>query len=169
MNRHFFKLIWKKRKKNSLLIIEILISFLVLFAIFSVVIYNYGNYFQGLGYDYSDTWVINMNWRNTEQEVAREKLKHIEQHLHSQQQVEKLSFTGDAYPFSFSEIITSENNVRLGYIACDEHFFDVLKMPVISGKSFTLNDRMAKLRPVMLNQKAALELFHGESGRACVW
>ncbi|MFC2102669.1 ABC transporter permease [Bacteroidota bacterium] len=163
MNRHHFKLIWKKRSKNSLLILEILISFLVLFAIFTLVIYNYSNYFQHLGYDYTDTWVINMNWRNTPNDVAQEKLKHIEKHLRSQKQVEDLTFTIASYPFSFSSISTVENNVNLGYVSCDEHFFNVLRMPVTEGKSFTLDDRMAKLKPVMLNRKAAQELFNGEN------
>ena len=163
MNRHFFKLIWKKRGKNSLLILEILISFLVLFAIFSMLIYNYGNYFQGLGYHYENTWVINLNWRSTEPEVVSEKLKHIEQHLESQSQVEQLSFCMATYPFSFSQITTEENDVSLNYIGCDERFFEVLEMPVIEGKLFTLDDRMAKYKPVMLNRQAVLALFQGRN------
>jgi len=163
MTRHFFKLIWKKRRKNSLLIIEIMISFMVLFAIFSMLIYNYGNFFQELGYDYNNTWVVSLNWRNTETDVAREKLQHIKQYLDSQQPVEQVSFCMATYPFSFSQIITEENDVRLAYVGCDEHFFDALKMPFLQGKPFTLNDRRAKLRPVVLNQQAVVALFQGQN------
>lgn len=162
MNRHFFKLIWKKRRKNSLLILEILISFLVLFAIFSMLIYNYNNYFEGLGYNITDTWLISLNWRDTEPDVVGEKLKHLEQHLENQNQVEQLSFSMATYPFSFSQITTEENETVLGYVGCDERFFEVLKIPVTEGKPFTLNDRQVKLKPVMLNLQAALALFHGE-------
>jgi len=163
MNRHFFKLIWKKRGKNSLLILEILISFLVLFAIFSMIIYNYGNYFQGLGYDHTDTWLITLNWRNSDADITKEKLKHIEQHLLSQKQVEQISFCKATYPFSFSTITTEESNVTFDYVGCDERYFEVLRMPITEGQAFTLNDRMSHLRPVMLSRKAALALFHGEN------
>jgi putative ABC transport system permease protein len=87
------------------------------------------------------------------------KLQHIKQFLNSQQEIVEVSFCGTTYPFSFSQVTTSENDVGLGFVGCDENFFDVLNIQFLKGKSFTLNDRRAKLTPVVLNQQAADALF----------
>ncbi|WP_167516172.1 hypothetical protein [Mucilaginibacter metallidurans] len=44
MFKHLFKLIWNKKKQNFLLITEMLVSFLVLFAVFTLMMYYYNNY-----------------------------------------------------------------------------------------------------------------------------
>jgi putative ABC transport system permease protein len=159
MTSHFFKLIWKKRRKNSLLIIEIFISFMVLFAIFSSLIYNYSNYFQGLGYDYKDAWIINFDWPNTESEIAYEKLKTVRQHVLSHREVISGSFCKGTYPFSFTSMTWKENDVELEYVGCDTSYFSVLKISFVEGRSFCADDRMLKKKPVVLSRKAAEQFF----------
>src|ERR1051326_1784710 len=58
---HLFKLIWNKRKRNLLLLTEIFISFLVLFAVFTLIVYCYRNYDKPMGFDYENVWVVNYN------------------------------------------------------------------------------------------------------------
>ncbi len=59
MFKHLFKLIWNKKKQNFLLMSEILVSFLVIFAVFTLVVYYYHNYKKPMGIDYQDVWVVN--------------------------------------------------------------------------------------------------------------
>ena len=43
MFKHLFKLIWNKKKQNFLLMSEMFVSFLVIFAVFTLMIYYYQN------------------------------------------------------------------------------------------------------------------------------
>jgi putative ABC transport system permease protein len=162
MIRQLIKLVWKKRRKNALLIVELLISFMVLFAIFSTLIYNYSNYFQGYGYRYEDAWVLDFNWPSADDETVMEKLTAVRQHLLSEPEIESVSFCKVTYPFSFSNMTTDEQGVSLQFIICDTGYFTVLQMPFVEGKGFTLDDRMLRLEPVVLNKKAADLFFPGE-------
>jgi putative ABC transport system permease protein len=49
MFKHLFKMIWNKKKQNSLLIVEILLSFLVIFAVFTFGLNSYNNYAKPMG------------------------------------------------------------------------------------------------------------------------
>jgi putative ABC transport system permease protein len=59
MFKHLFKLIWNKKKQNFLLMSEMLISFLVIFAVFTLLVYYYNNYKKPMGLDYEDVWLVN--------------------------------------------------------------------------------------------------------------
>src|SRR5688500_4452622 len=61
MFKHLFKLIWNKKKQNFLLITEMFVSFLVLFAVFSMVVYFYQNYKKPRGFDYENVWVVSFS------------------------------------------------------------------------------------------------------------
>ena len=58
MLRHLFKLIWNKKRQNLLLMSEILVSFLVMYAIFTLVVYYYNNYKKPMGFSYDNVWSV---------------------------------------------------------------------------------------------------------------
>ncbi|WP_369826639.1 hypothetical protein [Siphonobacter sp. BAB-5405] len=61
MLRHFFTLIWNKRRTHALLIIEIWASFLVLFGVLTFLISNFRNYREPIGFSYENVWVLELN------------------------------------------------------------------------------------------------------------
>ena len=61
MVKHLFTLIWNKKKQNFLLISEMLVSFLVMFAVFTLLVYYYQNYQRPMGIEYEDVWTVNYN------------------------------------------------------------------------------------------------------------
>ena len=61
MFKHLFKLIWNKKKQNFLLMSEMLVSFLVIFAVFTLLVFYYNNYKKPIGLDYKGVWIINYN------------------------------------------------------------------------------------------------------------
>ena len=58
MLKHLFKLIWNKKKQNFLLMTEIFFSFLIMFAVFTLAVYNYQNYRRPMGFTYDDVWAL---------------------------------------------------------------------------------------------------------------
>lgn len=161
MIRQLIKLVWKKRAKNSLLIIELVISFMVLFAVFSLLIYNYGNFFQDKGFNPKDVWLMTFTWPSSDDSVAREKLTDIQKYLNGKQEIEGTAFSRETYPYSYTTMTTTENDIRMIYVSGDTAFFRVLQIPVSEGKEYTLDDLMLRLEPVIMNLKAVETVYPG--------
>ena len=58
MIKHLFKLIWKKRKSNSLIMLEIFVAFFILFAVSSLSVYFYKGYVKPAGIHTDNVWVV---------------------------------------------------------------------------------------------------------------
>ncbi len=50
MIRHLFKLIWNRKRTNVLMMTEIFVSFLVLFAVVALAVYMLDNWRRPIGY-----------------------------------------------------------------------------------------------------------------------
>ena len=61
MIRHLFTLMWNRKRANGLLLLEIVLAFVVLFAVGSVGVYNWRNYRTPLGFAYEHVWEVDMN------------------------------------------------------------------------------------------------------------
>src|SRR5579859_811830 len=100
MLRHLFRLIWNKKKQNLLLISEMLFSFLVIFAVFTLVVHNYRNYRKGTGFDHQNVWVV--NFQNLRKPGSADSLTRfyasVEQALRAIPQIVSVSFTSENYP-----------------------------------------------------------------------
>jgi putative ABC transport system permease protein len=58
MIRHLLKLAWHRKRANTLLLIEITASFLVVFAVGAFTVYFLGNWRRPLGYEWRNVWAI---------------------------------------------------------------------------------------------------------------
>jgi len=58
MLQQLFKIIWKRKKSNALIVAEVAIAFIIVFAISLLAIRNYLLYIEPLGFDYDDRWNI---------------------------------------------------------------------------------------------------------------
>jgi putative ABC transport system permease protein len=58
MIRHLLKLAWHRKRSNALLLVEIAVSFLVVFAVGTATLYLASNWWRPLGYDWKDVWSI---------------------------------------------------------------------------------------------------------------
>jgi putative ABC transport system permease protein len=163
MIKHIIKLIWSRKRKNFLLLLEIAISFLVLFAIGSMVIHNFQKYKLDLGYDYHDVWVIRFHWGDEDIETRRSKMIQVKQHLRSKTEIQNISATSGNHPYSFNTMTSMVNSVQSHYIICEDEFFDVLKIPLIDGEGFSEKDISRANRPIIINKKLAEELFPDEN------
>src|SRR3954454_19613778 len=105
MFRHLFKLIWNKKKQNFLLITEMFVSFIVMFAVFTLIVYYYHNYKEPTGFDYENVWVVNYTPPENIHGNDSAFLFHeaITNTLKSMPQVEAVSFASNNVPFSMSQ------------------------------------------------------------------
>src|ERR1700712_1440841 len=100
MVKHLFKMIWNKKKQNALLISEMLILFLVLFAVFTLLVYDYQNYKKPMGFNYENVWVVSYNnsvkTNNTDSLVLF--YETLRQTIKSLPGVKEISFVNDNIP-----------------------------------------------------------------------
>jgi len=55
---HIFKMMWQRKRANSLIIIEIVVAFIVLLAVVAFVRVSYLTYSAPLGFEFDNTWSI---------------------------------------------------------------------------------------------------------------
>ena len=166
MIRHFFKLIWNKKRSNALLIVEILVAFLVLFGVMSLMAYNYQNYSRPLGFKYEQVWCLNIRWNQDTAQIG-EKLKSIYQRIRSYPEVEIASRTNGNTPFANNQSNRSVDyqkvHVEGDIFGTDEHYAKTLGIEIAEGRWYTRADKGAKHTPAVINQIAKEKMFGKEN------
>jgi putative ABC transport system permease protein len=170
MFKHLFKMIWNKKKQNFLLMSEMLISFLVIFAVCTLAVYYYRNYKNPMGMEYENVWAV--SYENSFQtgnadslEIYNETLR---QTLQSMPQVKKVSFCGSNTPFSNS---TSQNGTsyngrhlnNVNYYLVDDHYKDAMHLDMLEGRWFDKQDAVYRNRPIVINNSFKKFFFGSES------
>lgn len=169
MFRHLFKLIWNKKKENFLMITEMLVSFLVIFAVLSMMVFYYHNYRQPMGFDYKDVWVVNyslpQNIQRNDSVMLFEQT--IKQMLRSMPQIKEASFSTHNVPFAMS---TSNSNlnyngkeVLTNIYQTETDYANVLNVHLNEGRWFTRGDNVSKIPPIVINEKLKEALFGNEN------
>lgn len=65
MIRHLFRLIWNRKRANALVISEIFVCFLVLFAVLTQILYNVHKYQKPLGFTYTNVAALKLRLQNS--------------------------------------------------------------------------------------------------------
>ncbi len=100
---HLFKLIWNKKKQNALLILEIFVSFMVMFAVFTVFVFYYRNYKLPMGFEHDKVWVVTYTQPDIKSKdsllLFKESVRNM---VKSMPEIEEMSFTSNNVPFSMN-------------------------------------------------------------------
>ncbi|HRN54977.1 MAG TPA: ABC transporter permease [Agriterribacter sp.] len=169
MFRHLFKIIWNKKKQNFLMITEMLISFLVMFAVFTMLVHFYRNYRTPMGMQYEHVWVINYN--NTLKTQNKDSImlfyEGLKQTIRSMPQVKGVSYSSFNIPFTQGTMMNGYeyNGKEIGTNFCqvDKDYTNVLQIQIEEGKWFDKNDVNARARSVVINNKLKQAFFGNEN------
>lgn len=169
MIRHLFTLIWNRKRTNALLIVEIFLAFVVLFAVGSVGVFTLRNYQAPLGFAYENVWQVNLNPGTQPRRDQFATLEQVLQHLRATPGVELVARTNFNTPFAFS---TSNGTVSarpgspeiaIDYYQASQELHDVLGLQLQQGRWFDRRDDATTHQPVVLTQLASDGLFPGQS------
>jgi len=165
--KHLFRLMWNRRKMNLLMIIEIFISYLVIFILCQSLVKFTFYYSEPLGFEYKNVWDLEINLNNLTGTDARNEIELIKQEIHSHPEVVKIS---EAYnlPYTSLDLKTTlelENNkfINTHLMLGDDNYADVLGIEVIEGRWFDASENVFTYEPVIINQKLKDELFPDEN------
>jgi putative ABC transport system permease protein len=166
MLKHLFKLIWNKKKQNSLLIAEILLSFMVMFAVFSFGVNSYRNYAKPMGIDYEHVWVINYNnsLKTTNSDSLTLFYEGLLRNIKALPQVQNASFTGNNIPFTNSHnntAITHQGKKinRVNMYMVDENYLNTLGAKMLEGRWYDRQDAASKAKIIVINNALKEKLF----------
>ncbi|WP_254451780.1 ABC transporter permease [Duganella vulcania] len=165
MLRHLLKLIWKRKSRNMMLSLEILLAFVVVFAIAAFALRSYQLYRMPTGFSYQDVWSASLNARN-EGGIEADPLIYdkFRQSLKALPEVEEVAFT--SFPVYQGSTWTSEFTLREGkrkfvfnLFEISDEFPAVVGMTLAEGRWFSRADDGAAERPVVINRRLAQKLF----------
>lgn len=170
MIKHFFKIVWNRKRTNLLIITEIFFSFLVLTALMTVGVYNWLNYREPLGFDYHNVWSVTMypdqsyaKYRWNQENIRQ--LDEIMRTIRAFPEVEQVAGVG-MLPFTNNNWLMTDSlngkEVSIEIQDADDHFAEVMKLELIEGRWFEpTDDAMGKV--AVINQKLAVEAFGHEN------
>lgn len=166
MVRHLFKMIWNKKKQNFLLITELFISFLVLFGVFTLLVFFTRNYNKPMGFKYENVWAIGFSLEADRKDTTGDYHDRVRNLLRSMPEVSSVSFCSNNIPFSNSSF---NNGVTYGkrkmnsniYITEDD-YNKVLQVIITEGRWYGKQDDGLKYRSVVINETLKKDLFGNE-------
>ena len=169
MIKHIFKLIWNKKGSNALMILEIFLSFLVLFVVVGYVIFNMDILNKPLGFETADRWMISLDYKvdlkDSLDKVAT--LHNLRSELLAMEEVEKVSFIQSISPFSDNNWRNSFNHnnhsVNANMFPLDIAYGDLMGVNVIEGRWFNEDDLNSIHVPIIVNRIFVEENFPNTS------
>jgi putative ABC transport system permease protein len=166
MIRHIFKLIWNRKRTNFLMMAEIFVSFLVLFAVVALGVYTADNWRRPIGYSIDRVWTVNIDMKQTsddnfdaaQQESARQLLLALREFP----EIESSAGTMIA-PYQFGSSSSAYEwrgrRVEYGVAEVTDGFKDLLGLKLVEGRWFGSDDDGQNYEPVVINRTMREELF----------
>jgi putative ABC transport system permease protein len=168
MTRHLCKLVWNRKRTNALIILEIFVSFLVVFVVATLGIFLWDNYRRPLGFSYRDVWQISVGMgRSTDGEQAgvAEQAETFERLLAEVRRLGPVAAAAGALvsPYELGgmagEWTINGRQVSMDLDLVDASFADVLGLDLVAGRWFQPADEALSWNPVVIDRDLAREVY----------
>ena len=170
MIRHLFTLMWNRKRANGLLLLEIFLAFVVLFAVGSVGVYNWRNYHTPLGYAYEHVWEVDLSPGSQPRAEQFTTLQRVLQRLRSTPGVVSAARSSENTPFSFTDYETelrAEAGVNMPKAKAEFYYAgpelrEVMGLQLVAGRWFDRRDEAAgRRRSMVITKTMQARLFPG--------
>lgn len=171
--QHLFKLVWNRKRSNTLIMIELFATFLVLAGVSTTIIHFSTVFVQPLGYEYKGVWNV-LAYRKDDgtkvpNSVKVQTAQNIVAVLRSLPEVQSTSFISTT-PFGFSHWTTDfgrrDNHFQTEICSATDDFAATMGLTLSQGRWFdatddVMNGTTGTVKPVVINRIAA-ETFFGK-------
>jgi putative ABC transport system permease protein len=164
--KHLLKLVWNRKRANALIVAEIFISFLVIFAVLTGAITLLTNWNRPIGFQWDNVWDVSMEYDIDGGEKADPELHATvmrmldETRAFPQVAAAALSNTP---PYAFSTSNGSRDwkgkELNLLYDDVTDDFAKVMRMKVLRGRWFDASDDASPHQPIVIDANTAEEMF----------
>jgi len=168
MIRHTLKMIWNRKRSNGLLLLEITLSMLVLFAAVAIAVNAASRYRAPMGFEYHGLYDVSLDMKRLSQEdwlpAQSAKIALLLQEL---RRVPEIQEAVGSYPPLFtnsgmtSAVKKDGKWVPFRMSRETDDAIAALKLHIIQGRGFSPEDDASQLQPVMINRKLRDLVFGG--------
>jgi putative ABC transport system permease protein len=166
MIRHVFKLIWNRKRTNFLMMAEIFVSFLVLFAVVALGVYTADNWRRPIGYSIDRVWNIGVDMKQASDDTfdaaQQETIRQVMLALAEFPEIEATAGTMLA-PYGFgssqSEYEWRGRRIEYGVAEVTDGFKDLLGLQLVEGRWFGPEDDGQTYDAVVINRTMREDLF----------
>ena len=184
MIRHLFKLTWNRRRVNALVITEIFVCFLVLFAVVTLGIYSVLNYRSPLGFAYANVDSIDVDFEEsrgdggsssavgpaalavpTPDNPYEARQRALLQIVKADPSVEDAAWASPI-PFSHSIEVRSytfrKHQIRYSMAHATDEYKNVMGIEITRGRWFSAEDDGAAYEPLVISEALSHAAFGSE-------
>jgi putative ABC transport system permease protein len=167
MLRHLLKLTWKRKTRNLMLSLEILLAFAIVFAIAAFGLRYWQLYRMPTGFDATDVWAVSMIHPDRQDWIDGAGYDAFRRGLRELPEVAQVAFVTHE-PYSMSSMggawkTPAGANARTGLLDTSDDLDKVLGLRMAEGRWFSPLDDGAAAVPVVLNRRMAAILFPGKT------
>jgi putative ABC transport system permease protein len=167
--RHLLKLVWHRKRSTGLLMLEIAVSFVVVFAVALFTLRFAGNCRKPLGFAWRDAWIVDVDTNVTTDDYwTPEDVTRTRQLLAEARSLPHVAAAAVTYitPYelggSFGNVYYDKRSADISVIDVSDGFAEVAQLSPSSGRFFSRADDGAGVPPVVINARLARELLGGE-------
>ncbi len=158
MFRHLLKLMWNKRRANSMIFLEILLAFIVLFGVYGFISYNLDRYSSPLGFSYENSIGVRLDFDDELDSLSVLRAQErIRSELLDMPEVEAATWIGPVNPFGGSTWQTGNETdgqlIMTQMMFVDYNFAEAAEVKMVDGRWFTEDDLRGKYLPMVVNQE----------------
>lgn len=175
MIRHLLKLVWRRKRANALLIVEIFFSFLVFFAVVTFGTSAIMRYNKPLNFDWHDVLVLNVaipvdrdvpgEHHGGDEPKDLESVNRLVREIAAMPQVIAVGGSHTP-PYSLSTMAgrwkVGGKQVRMTFDDVTDGYPKAMNVPIVRGRWFKAEDDAADFQPVVIDTDLAKALFGDE-------
>ncbi|ANM31692.1 hypothetical protein ABI59_22235 [Acidobacteria bacterium Mor1] len=164
MIRHLLKLVWNRKRANGLIMLEIFLSFMVVFLIASLALYMTHRYRLPVGFQWDNLWNLSAStdkgfeWINEK----RPQLRQLHKELEALPGVVSVARSGSGVFDGSSHVYGDDYDgvtIHTEMIHATPQFGDTLGVELIAGRFYEDSDRDDERPPVVINRALAEVAF----------
>ncbi len=174
MIRHLCKLVWNRKRSNALMIVEICISFLVVFVVATLGLFFLANYRVPLGYDWKPVWNVGIGMGQSEAGVTKTPEQSAAQQAIFARLLREVRSLGPVEAAAGSFVIPFDQGgwtgvykfkgrrMEVGIDRATVGFDKTMGLDLVAGRWFEEADAGHAWEPIVINREVARKVYGAE-------
>jgi len=167
MFRHLLKLIWKRKHRNLMISLEILLAFVIVFAIAGFIVRSSQLYRLPVGFQIDNVWAVRINTggaSGSASQFSPDVYDNVKRTLEAVPGIDQVAFASTAPYLSRTMRSAFEDpaggaRVIAEVIEADDDALPLMGVRMLQGRGFHRSDDGAAAVPVVVNRPMAAALF----------
>jgi putative ABC transport system permease protein len=164
--KHLLKLVWNRKRANALIVLEILVSFLVVFGVLAAAATFGESWERPVGFDAGDVLIAHLDFEIDARDRASNDLRNgvmrmVDEANAMDEVVAAAVSNTPPYLFSTSEWSRNVNDRKVDMVVDEvtDGFGEVMGLKVVRGRFFSREDEASPHQPVVLDVNTARAIW----------